>query len=348
MIEQHNSKPKRRIELDIAKGIGIILVVWAHTNAPASKYINQFHMPFFFFISGMRYLNKGRSIKEYTIRKCKSLLIPFWSWNLIFYPIFFILYNWKKWSLGVAVKQTLEIIFTVNKVPFLGATWFLPALFWVSVIVHILLKIFGNMKFADAYLFILSIIICVIGLQITFPYKISRMLICSLYYVSGYLFQKYIRDFISNRLKSFLSVGSFALFVIIASYNTVSLSANEYKFKIAFVIGAYLASFFVLWISELVEKYFKNSIFSNHIIYLGQNSIDILIWQFLAFRIAIIIQIVFLKVPMKSLVSFPVYDSSGLWWIVYLLAGIYCSLVWKYILEHNVLSKYMKKYYIIR
>lgn len=30
----------------IAKGIGILLVVWAHARGPLSNYINQFHMPF--------------------------------------------------------------------------------------------------------------------------------------------------------------------------------------------------------------------------------------------------------------------------------------------------------------
>ena len=38
----------KRIEwLDIAKGIGIFLVVYAHARAPYSSYIYNFHMPFF-------------------------------------------------------------------------------------------------------------------------------------------------------------------------------------------------------------------------------------------------------------------------------------------------------------
>lgn len=35
---------RRCIELDIAKGIGIILVVWAHAQGPLSNYIEGFHM----------------------------------------------------------------------------------------------------------------------------------------------------------------------------------------------------------------------------------------------------------------------------------------------------------------
>lgn len=44
---------KKRIDyLDLAKGIGILLVVWAHARGPYSSYMYQMHMPFFFIISG--------------------------------------------------------------------------------------------------------------------------------------------------------------------------------------------------------------------------------------------------------------------------------------------------------
>lgn len=215
MTKENKSGNGRQIELDVAKGIGIVLVVWAHANAPGSQFINQFHMPFFFFISGILYINKGRSIKEYSIAKCKNLLAPFWWWNIIFFPVFYILYYWKNWSLGVAIKQILEIIFTVNKVPFLGATWFLPALFWTSIIVHILVTLLGNSKRSDMLLFVIGVFTCVIGLQITLPYRISRTFICFLYYISGYLFQKYIRNSINFIIKTVLSISSFFVFIII-------------------------------------------------------------------------------------------------------------------------------------
>lgn len=38
---------KRIAYIDLAKGMGIILVVWGHANGPLTQYINQFHMPFF-------------------------------------------------------------------------------------------------------------------------------------------------------------------------------------------------------------------------------------------------------------------------------------------------------------
>lgn len=103
----------------------------------------------------------------------------------------------------------------------------------------------------------------------------------------------------------------------------VSLGDNIYGNKIAFVVGAYLATFFVLWLSKLLAYCFGNNAIIQHITYLGKNSIDIVIWQFLAFRITILIQIIILRVPLKAIVAFPVYDSSGMWWLAYVITGIY-------------------------
>ena len=46
---------KNRISyIDIAKGIGIFLVIWGHIilSGPAYNIIYAFHMPLFFFLSG--------------------------------------------------------------------------------------------------------------------------------------------------------------------------------------------------------------------------------------------------------------------------------------------------------
>ena len=70
-------KKLQRLEyLDIAKGIGILLVVWAHAKGPFQSHIYQFHMPFFFLISGYLYSSK-KNFLEYLKGKICSLYIPF-------------------------------------------------------------------------------------------------------------------------------------------------------------------------------------------------------------------------------------------------------------------------------
>lgn len=50
---------------------------------------------------------------------------------------------------------------------------------------------------------------------------------------------------------------------------------------------------------------------------------------------------------LNAITAFPVYDASGLWWMAYLTAGIYLSLGWQYVLEHNPLSPVMRKVHMI-
>ena len=61
----------RNTRIDIAKGIGIILVVLGHANLNMvlTNIIYLFHMPLFIFISG--YLDKDQrsKIKDQTIKK---------------------------------------------------------------------------------------------------------------------------------------------------------------------------------------------------------------------------------------------------------------------------------------
>ncbi len=181
---------ERRDDIDIAKGIGIILVVWAHAHGPATNFITQFHMPFFFFISGMLYSSENCSGKEYIIHKSKSLLLPFWWWNLFFYLLYFVLFYWGKWSAFVFGKEIIDIFLTVEKVPFLGATWFLTALFQVSVIIHLAIRGFRKNKYGDFALLGMGATVCALGFAIDFPHRISRTMVCSFFYISGYLYNK--------------------------------------------------------------------------------------------------------------------------------------------------------------
>lgn len=342
------NRSDRQVELDIAKGIGIILVVWAHANGPFSNYIVGFHMPFFFFISGMLYKNKGRNFKSYVSRKCVSLLLPFWWWNLIFEPIFFVLYYWKNWNFSVGIREVFEIITTLNKVPFLGATWFLASLFWVSIFVHLLVTLFGKYKWCDIVLLVVGIAIAILGFQITFPYKLSRTFICLLFYISGYLYKKYISGRLGIVCETIIAIFSILIYVVITGKYASGMGSNTYDNKFAFIIGAYLAIFFTLWLSNSLVIVAEKTALFNHLVYLGENSIDIVIWHFLAFRLAIIIQIICAKAPISSITAFPVYEASAYWWIIYLVTGIYGSLLWKVILEHNPLTKVMRKIHMIR
>ncbi|MBR6903017.1 MAG: acyltransferase family protein, partial [Clostridia bacterium] len=73
---------KRDKSIDLAKGIGIILVFIGHINFPETvvNIINAFHMPLFFVCSGYLYDSKydRLSTRDFIKKKAKSLLFPYY------------------------------------------------------------------------------------------------------------------------------------------------------------------------------------------------------------------------------------------------------------------------------
>ena len=74
------NEKKRVLWIDVARGIAILLVVLGHCIGnlfnPGNRFILAFHMPLFFFLSGMCISESVISAKNYLVKKVKTLLVP--------------------------------------------------------------------------------------------------------------------------------------------------------------------------------------------------------------------------------------------------------------------------------
>ena len=147
-------KEKLRIEtymknrvtyLDLAKGIGIILVVLGHMENISSElriWISSFHMPLFFVISGMLLALKGADkpiindvksgdeMKIFVVKTAKGLLVPYLWFSLIYIPIDIM-------NLFIHNVDTHTFIQNIlDSLTFSGVSvmWFLPALFLAEIV----------------------------------------------------------------------------------------------------------------------------------------------------------------------------------------------------------------------
>jgi len=82
------SKSERVQRMDIARGLGILLVVMGHNPACASgtlakPLIFSFHIPLFFFLSGY-FHRQGQDIASDLLQRAKRLLIPYGLTGLLF------------------------------------------------------------------------------------------------------------------------------------------------------------------------------------------------------------------------------------------------------------------------
>lgn len=168
---QQITEDKRDQSLDIMKGIGILLVVFAHVFHK-SEIIYQFHMPLFFILSGaaMIYSKSGFSLKK----KAKSLLVPYFVfsficfvyWALIetrFRPMHDVAIFGDGIGLNVKLQQLLNIFTAINCKPafiYNIVLWFLPCLFMAELLYS---KIKGTK--VEWVIDVLCIVVCYVAVS---------------------------------------------------------------------------------------------------------------------------------------------------------------------------------------
>ncbi|MFI3176890.1 MAG: acyltransferase family protein [Eubacteriales bacterium] len=134
---------QRIMYLDMAKGIGIILVVVGHSTLASDQVITwlaSFHMPLFFIISGMLIWQIGEEKKPFLLsikRKAKSIMIPFLTFNIIYLIINCL--NLIRMPDLITPSQIWDAAYQAITLYGISVLWFLPALF-VSQITFLALR----------------------------------------------------------------------------------------------------------------------------------------------------------------------------------------------------------------
>lgn len=128
----------RNHTMDIAKGIGILLMILGHGNGLptiALNFIFSFHMPLFFILSG--YFYRDKPVSAIVNGGCRRLVKPY-----LVTAVLCIIICWLTVSPSAAA-DTLLGAFMANgttphamffpKLPHIGPIWFLLALFWCKI-----------------------------------------------------------------------------------------------------------------------------------------------------------------------------------------------------------------------
>lgn len=148
------SSKKRLNYFDMAKGIGIFLVILGHLQgeyffslspvfSPLCVWIFSFHMPLFFIISGMliNYKNDTeKDLKTLIFKRFKSIGVPY-LWFSLFYFLA-VVFAYIKGNIGIDTLITQ--VYYVLSLYGMSVLWFLPALFMGEVLFLFLIKKFGG------------------------------------------------------------------------------------------------------------------------------------------------------------------------------------------------------------
>lgn len=253
---------EKRIEwIDIAKGIGIILVVAGHTSFVPKAIINlifTFHMPLFFFLSGCVYEKKP----DYYSQQVKKLLLKY----VVVSCIFSFTYSLIS---GVGYTNYIQALLTSEwkendpAIPL----WFLGSLFIVKCLFH---KV-NNRR--NKQIIICSFIMLGFLLShFSFPIRIlSSALVGLLFYWIGFLEKQY--NWIGRYSKTqLLLIGTvcFGGTVIISTINgRVDMNQGAYHNIPLFILGSISGIIAIVSVSiTLLNK-------SKFLSILGRNSISI-------------------------------------------------------------------------
>lgn len=151
---------RERIQwLDVAKGIGILCVVYGHatfTNEIWRIWIYSFHMPLFFFLSGITYNeNKYASFKSLLISKTKAILIPYILFCILALGRNVVEQMYLFWKTGqsfqviIFAKKISGIFIALRGSDWSCTAWFLQCIFVVYCMMYAVFSIAYKLKPKD-------------------------------------------------------------------------------------------------------------------------------------------------------------------------------------------------------
>ena len=352
----------------ILKAIAIILVVIAHSAAPAylSNFAYMVGVPAFFVLSGYFFkLDNLDNTSDFLIRRTKTLYLPFIKWGvffLILHNLFFEVgflsesygnaqggvthpYNWTQ-----AAQHLWSMVFNMSGYdPFMaGAFWFFRALFLANIAFIFLFKTTRQLgKFKTSTLQVVSVIVLAfllalwqasMGLHITGVAQGGyRELMGIVLLGIGFLLRRADETPDSSIWHNpiiMLAASSVVLMILTFVY-PISMAAKPGSvLSVPILTIAGTAAFIWLrglseFILQLPDKY------TQWLQFTGENSLYIFVFHLLAFKVASMIKVGVYQLDWAMVGGHPVvqHELGDGFWLLYIFVGVILPIlpvwIWK-------------------
>lgn len=290
---------KRFDYLDIAKGYGILAVVWAHIMHVgwSHEICYAFHMPLFFLISGMLFQKeKYPSFGGFIKRRTKRLFVPYVLYSVATWGIwaaFRLLRGDAVESYWMPLLQTFIAQGSGAYIVHNSALWFIPCLFAVEIMYFFVSKLKDFM--AVIISFCLAILSFLLGniyganWWLLLPWNFDAAMIALPFYCVGHLFVKNIshetivNKAMTNRRGLFATwaVSTILLVRLTKDYGVCSMGSSSYgcdgwMFMMRSFVGCASMLLFSLLLSTLLQNGRAYQKAMNGIKWLGRNSLDVM------------------------------------------------------------------------
>ena len=275
----------RLLFIDIAKGIGIILVVCSHTEANILMLWSLgFFVPIFYFCSGYTTSTRSLSqpITQYMKKRTRKLLCPYIFFNILLFLYF------RRWSINglYGVLYSRYCLFPIesdSNYQFL--IWGnYPMWFITSLLVSYFIQYYNNNYYKVSIILIYFCLTYILSyVPILLPWSIDTAFLSAVIMYAGFNANKY--NIISWPTHIILiCIMLYALLLCIAG--DINFSIRQYgESIIIYYVFATLGCIVVLWCSKRIEATYLGK----GIAFLGKHSLTIFCMEILFIREASII-----------------------------------------------------------
>jgi len=325
------------------KAIGIILMVLAHAvfvTCYTTRFINLFHMPLFFLMSG--YCFKERYLDDawgFIKRKLSGIYVPFIKWSLVFLLLHNLFYDLHLYgALGGQTLYALTDIWTHFKQlvvsmygyeQLLGGFWFFRDLLFGNLLFYAVLRMFKRNVIPPPFVLLITT-------------TIFRYTSCCIPIIMLHAESFYAATFISIGYaisKVELPLEKWWMWLINIAILTFGMVFNQHfgfteqgRFsQFPYLIYACAGTGLMMQVAQQITKL---DWLKKIMIYIGKNTLIILALHMLSFKLVSLFIIGLCGLPVEHMEEFPVmveYSLKG-WWCLYFVIGITipiaCSLLY--------------------
>ncbi len=341
----------RNTSFSILKAIAIVLVVIGHSGAPS--FLNGFaymmHVPIFFVCAG--YFFRIESLENggtYLKKRIQGIYFPFLRWSIAFlllHNLWFYVgvlnekvgngsgvlhpYSWHDFS-----QRLWSIVFNMSGYDeFIGgAFWFFRAFLLASIGFWVAMRLLNGFTYFKTNLrrgWTLAIVAVLLivwmlstDLRITGVAQGGYRELTGLFFMAmGFLFREYEHRIVAN-WKVMLPTGVLLIVFALYWHSAMRPSATLVDF-LALPLPALLGFFFWLNVAKWLDKY--NNGVKRMFVYIGNHTIYIFAFHFLAFKLVSALKIGLLGLPWEQLGAHPVIATTQAFdpfFLLYTVVGI--------------------------
>lgn len=167
----------------------------------------------------------------------------------------------------------------------------------------------------------------------------AKDFMAGLFIWSGYMYCKYGFSF-DNRW--WFIVAAALVVAVGTEYWQCSMLHLTFGLIIPYIITALIGTLMVLGISRLLASH--NNWVSRFLVFVGDNTLDILTWHFLCFKLVSLLLIWIYALPIERLAEFPVIEEFAYqgWWVMYLVVGVATTLVINWIIKEREINGHIE------